>query len=63
MAGESTFHESVASELRGIYIYIYIILLMQFQASDVTHRLICYSSVSYGRERPHSSALSKNCST
>ena len=35
--------------------YVCIILLMQFQASDVTHRLICYSSVSYGQERPHSS--------
>ena len=28
---------------------------MQFQASDGTHCFICYSSVSYGRERPHSS--------
>ena len=36
--------------IRCIYYY-----LMQFQTSNGTHRFICYSSVSYGQERQHSS--------
>ena len=39
----------------GGILYVCIILLMQLQASYGTHRFICYSSVLYGRERPHSS--------
>ena len=50
MLGKNNFLR--ACNLTGV---VNIILLMQFQVSDGSIRFICYSSVLYDQEQPHSS--------